>query len=724
MKRVLKIMIATCLLCVAAVAFGPKGQALAADYQTIELSEDDVSADAYTAIQAALDTARDNATEKTPYEVIVPEGTYILSGGLNIYSNTWLYAPGVTFLKPAELSNNMIRVGDGSSTSGDNDTHEGYYYSNITVEGATFDAQQGHNTVMKVAHATGVTLKDCTFENTVDAHLMEIAGIEDFTIDGCTFENQVISGASESRYEAIQIDILETYHYPGYLQEGLQNRNLVFKDSTFYNVPRGIGSHTAILNNPVDGVTITGCTFDEIGSAAIQGMNWINVTISGNTITDAPRGIAIYSLRTEGVYLASTLAAEGGTKTLISDSYAPLESDQNIVISGNSISTGGSDPYAYYVKSAISLSGLSLAAATEGGSISSGTGDSVPAGDYYLSGVTVSNNEIYTDGHGIRLLYTNDATIDGNTINYTGSSSTNTYFGINVRDYCAGAVITGNTVKDTASHGIIVNGSSKAAKIARNTVESAGGSGIIVESSSTVESLISNIIKNSAVNGIHVYNKATVKTVSDNEIISPGKYGIDVESGTVTAIETNEINDSANTGIFVYSFGTVNTIADNIVTSAGRYGIDVESSTVGTIKYNEVKYAGIDGIYVFKSSAVKKIWVNAIEECGGCGIAVESLESAMKIKGNEITKCEGKALIYLSPDTTSYKIKVKDNTLTGAASSPYKKTHGIYAKNCKVAVSGNKIVKTKRAICFTKSVKGTLGKNKYKNNRAVNKCFI
>ena len=772
-------------------------------YVIVEVSADDIASDgAYKAVQTALNQAKSDATETAPYKVVVPEGSYELTRSLHIYGNTWLYAEGVTFTRASDAASNVIRVGESD------DTNSGYYYENIIIEGATLDQNEGGYTTVKIAHASNVTLKNCVVKNSVDAHLMEVAGVQGLTIEGCTFQDQIVEDTDNIRYEAIQIDILEEYHFSGYLYEDLANKNIVIDNCTFKNVPRGVGSHTAVLNNPVDGVQITNCTFTDCETVAIQGMNWINVTISNNTITGSPRGIAIYSIRENGVYLASTLASEGETSYSTSCIYQELVLDQNILISDNSITTSGTDPYKDYEESAITVGGISLSKATTGNSLSDGTGDSVPAGDYSVSGVTISGNTISTMGHGIRLEWTKNAAIDNNTITSTGAAnSSTTYYGIQLRETSTDNTITNNVIKNTKSHGIFINSSSGASSVKSNTITSAGGEGIRVEGSSIVTTISNNTISKATLNGIYVYNSAKVTTISSNKITSvskngvdvqgatattiksntitsptsngiyiyksgkastissntitsAGKYGIDVENSTATTISSNTISKAKSNGIFIYSSGKSTTISSNTISSAGNYGIAVNGSTVSTIKSNTISSSSSNGIFISNSGKVTTVSSNTIKSAGKYGIGVDggtattiknntitsptnhgiyvqssgkiatisgntiksgkkrgisinSIKCAMTISGNTISACKGEALIYLNPNSTSYKITVKSNKLTASSS-----VNGIYGTKCKVSISSNTIKSANKAIVLTTTVKGTVNKNTYSGNKS------
>ena len=311
----------------------------------------------YVAIQAALDTARYAASESNVYRVAVEPGSYDLTRALHIYSNTVLQLDGVTLNRNPEATANMLRTGDYDSES---EGATGYSaHSNITIEGGVFDGGGTENTMIKVAHAKNFVMKNITFQNEQNGHIMEIAGVDGFTVKGCEFKDHRMD-VDAVGYEAIQLDILKSGHIVQCRSEALTMKNILIEDCLFEDCPRGVGTHTAILNAPFDGVVIRNNTFRNMGSAAIQGMNWKNCEISGNVIDGTPRGISIYSMFDggQGTYPASVLAEEGNTSTTISESYI-RPTDSNIVISDNTITNCGTvkDIYAPYESAAISMVG-------------------------------------------------------------------------------------------------------------------------------------------------------------------------------------------------------------------------------------------------------------------------------------------------------------------------------------------------------------------------------
>lgn len=571
---------------------------------------------AYHAVQEALDLARANATEAAPYRVEIEPGSYTLEYGLHIYSNTYLYMQGVTFHLSKGSSANMLKVGDIE------DTQTGYYYKNITLEGGVWNENGNGNTCLKAAHVSGFAMLNQTLMNVKDGHLVELAGAENVTIKGCTFKDQTLkSGAKSQTFEAVQIDILQKEHFTGYRLEELPIRNIVFEGCTFTNVPRGIGSHTAVLNSQVDNVKITGCTFSKIKSAAIQSMNWKNCEISGNVIKDGPRGIAIYSIRDGGTFLASEIAKEGGIPSGTKNSYVEPAGDQNIVIRDNTITCSGKDPYLDYGNSGISVMGIHFKKATKQGD-GSGT---IPAGNYFVSGAVVSGNKISTDGFGIRLMDTKNSTVENNQIRFVKSSySKDMLHGIHLFAESTGNRIDGNVITKTGSNGsgILLSEGSSATSVSRNRIVSPKGFGISVDNASA-DIVNRNKITSPAYHGIIVYQKGTAGVIGENVITSGKQSGIVIASLKQNLeISANKISKCKENLVYVNADTqkyTVNLAKNTLTGNAGIYGIfvnsgraDITENTVSSTKIPVLINTGVKAVTggnVFKKNKTNSVAV-------------------------------------------------------------------------------------------------------------------
>lgn len=609
---------ATCCLLVAAPALA------FADSVTVNMASD---SNAARAIQAELDNAAVKGTAANPYVVTVPKGTYALDRSLKLYSNTTLNLAGVTFKLNANAGCNMLRVGES------NDTKTGYYYQNIVVNGGVFDGNKTSSTVMKAAHAKNVAFNNVVFKNAKDSHLVEVAGIDGLRFIGCTFQDQTRNNAKAAKAmspEALQIDILNKVHFPTYRAEDLTMKNVVVDRCTFKNVPRGVGSHTGVYNNPMDNIAVTNCTFTGIDTVAIEFYNTINLKITGNTISGAPRGIAVNSIGEQGIFFSKTIAAEGKTSSRYSSNFVKPAQNQNIVISDNTIVCKGKDPHTGFENEAIVVKGTYLTKAMK----KTSQMDAIPRGDHFIGGVTVSRNTITTVGHGIRFRDVKYSTIDSNKVTYTGSQSGSAnYYGIQTINYCADNTITKNTIAKIKTNGIYVSDNSKA------------------------------------------------KTIKGNTISSPGKYGIAVDTKSrATLISGNKITSPKQHGIYLRKSSVVAKIDGNKITSPKKYGIFIEASTANAISKNKITKPKDSGIFVKPTSKVKSISGNTITSGGTRGIAFYSGKCKATISKNIIKKCKGNA-IYIDTKTKKYKIVVKSNKITGK---------GAKIASGKVAISGTK----------------------------------
>jgi parallel beta-helix repeat protein len=288
---------------------------------------------------------------------------------------------------------------------------------------------------------------------------MEVAGVNGFTISNCTFKDQELkSGIKTLTYESIQLDILAKKHIVATVYEELPSKNISITGCTFKNVPRGVGSHTTVLNDPIRDITIKNNTFSDIKSCAVQLLNVLDCEISGNKITSAPRGITVFSavFNSQDTFLASTLAAQGGSSTNVSDKYQTPAKNMKIAIKNNSITIKGTDPYATYERCGIWINGQDAAKAYKNSS-----GDKIPRGNYYMSGVTISGNTVKGNGHGIKLIDTRNCNVKNNKLTFTGKISSINYYGITAKIDSKNITATNNTATGYLNNIYIVDSTAK-----------------------------------------------------------------------------------------------------------------------------------------------------------------------------------------------------------------------------------------------------------------------
>lgn len=512
-----------CLLCVLTLsgmaAFSLHAQAAGTDDRVIAVTQEEIRRDGFSAaVQRALDNARDHAGSEHPVTVTVPEGSYDLRFGLHIYSNTTLDLRGVTVTRVQR--GNMIRVGYEDTV---NTGAVGYCYENITLLGGTLDGNAGYNTMIKVAHARRFTMRGMTLRNEHQGHMMEVAAVDGFTAQDCRFTDQLLDVGGVG-YEAIQFDILHPNHMVNCRAEDLNMRDILVEDCLFENVPRAIGTHTAVLNNPFDGVTIRRNVFRDIKSAAIQGMNWKNCDISQNIIDGASRGITVFAPLTGAgdVFTAKALAVLGDTQPHVPSEYLPPE-NTNITIAYNTLRNIGTvdDIYAPYVCQGIAVIGSEV---TE-------DGGRMPTGRYYNDGVRIHDNLIDVRGHGVRLEEARRAAVTDNEI-----------------------LCSPNTVHPANYYGVVLTDDVQADEISRN------------------------VIRNASVNGVQMVDSA-VGSVSRNRVEGAGKYGVSAYTTTINTITDNDISQTTDDGIVLIAASSARRVQHNRVSDCKKTALYVTADS-------------------------------------------------------------------------------------------------------------------------------------------------
>lgn len=686
-------------------------------------------------IQKILNEARDHATAELPYKIIIAPGTYEISGGaLHIYSNTHFFMESVTFLRSG--SGNIMVVGTKS------DNAPGYYYKNITLDGGTGGAvfDQNSNTVsttLKVGHAENFLMKNFTLKNTIDGHFMEVAGVNGFTLQNCSFQNQTL--VSKAYYEAVQFDILEKDHISGYVYEILPNQNILIDGCRFSRVARGVGSHNSVLNCPMTNIKIQNCTFSDLTSAAIQMTDVSGFTAERNTFTNVPRAISLYAPRTNSTFLPSTIDKYN---TAYSDAYQVPAANQNITISGNSIDISGEDAYNKdYEKSGIFITGYIQ---TTQKAPENNDGDTLPAGNYFISGVTIAGNTITThQGNGIILYDVQNATVTSNTGNYNDTAD-KAYRGILVGNSSSSVVVSQNQINYFPSAGIECTDSSGVQVLNNNIFPAADGilianskqcainsnsisnmrtfspyqnGAICLTRGSVANSITGNNISDFIGDAIVIKDISQAVTVSSNNITASKGTGIYVAASMAASIKDNYIGkaciDKKDYGAICLGAGaTVTKLEKNTVDAPYAFGIQVNEASVETIANNTVKKPVNYGILIYNRANVKKLDKNSVTNGSSLGIHIENTSGELTVSSNTVTKC-GTAQIFVNRKDDSPCVTLTGNKVTGTA-----KTDGIRVDAGVVDISANKLTGCRYAIFLRNSgIKADVGSNTYKNNK-------
>ena len=662
-----------------------------AGYHVVKISKSSMENDPMCkALQNALDEAKLYAAEDLKYKVIVEPGTYALSTCIHAYSNTYLSLQGVTF-QHKNYSGNMFKIGD---IGGDGDTVSGYHYKNITVDGGTWDGFGITSPIMKAAHAENVVIKNASLKNVKDSHVVEVAAINGFEVSGCTFSDQTASNEKKEALlanEVIQLDLLVQGHFSGYKYEALDMKNVVISNNIFNHVLRGVGSHTAYSKRSTDHVVIKENTFENVKSVAIECYNYTDCTISNNRMTECGRGIAVYAMRSNANGAFNAAATKGN------------ELNAKTVITNNVISVKNTDTYP---PTGISVEGLDLKAATHG------TGEKTAAGNYYISWVSVLNNEINTPGHGIVLNDAYNSSVGNNKI--TGTTGSGSYYGISVDNASKGIQVTGNTIDKTGLNGILITGKSDAGLVAGNCVTNAGSNAVCVNSAS-VGTIKDNVLNQSGTCGIQLSRNAKCKkAISGNKITNANGRGIYIyDKSTVKAIDNNTIKGIKLQGINISSLKNAVSISNNNISKCKNHVIYIKTPTKYQVKLlnNQIKAVkNQNGIQV--TAGQVRIEDNAISGANwpvSIEIGVKGEVGSNRYKGNvnnlayirgskKSIRTAGLKKVVLKVSKTSKSIKLSWKKVKGASGYEIYRASSVNGKYKKIAEAGKKYQYTDKKV--------------------------
>lgn len=400
------------------------------------------------ALQNAFYTAKENASSKMHYIIVVEPGIYNLGFSLHMYRYTTLYAEGVTFNLKGHTGN-MLKVGDVGSIG---DKKKGYYYKDIKVNGGTWNGNRTQKPIYRAAHCKNLVIQNAVFKSCVNTHLMEVAALDGFTVRNCVFKDGYRAKGNKNSLanEAIQIDITQKNHFGAVASEIITSRNITIENNSFENVLRGVGSHTAWVGLPMTNIKIVGNTFKDIPSVAIECLNYRGCLIENNTMVRCGRGVSVFSVfsNANGMYNSKKKAS----KTL----------NAKTIIRNNTIDVQNTDTC---VSSGIAIQGANLKKATKG------DGDKIAKGNYAVSNVQIYNNNISTKAMGILIRDGRKITIKNNTVASNGKGNN---YGILVKEASQGVRIQENTItaaKTKNQYAIVVSADSKKVTVKKNTIK-------------------------------------------------------------------------------------------------------------------------------------------------------------------------------------------------------------------------------------------------------------
>ena len=565
-------------------------------------------------LNTLLAEARDKATDEKQCKVIIPPGSYTLTGTLHMYSNIYLYAEGATITKTSPRKEILLRLGDSQTSAGGYDG-----YRNITIEGGTWDANYesvedkegpGGFVGFRIGHATNVTVKNVTFLNNLKSHFLELAGVKNAEVTGCTFKGywKDFEGGGQ---ECIQIDACMPRIFPGYLPyDGSVCENIVIKNNTFEDVFAGIGSHSMMFDRPYKNITICDNQFTNLKKRAVWCLNYQDTVVTGNTMNDVGGGVYVRSVYTRNAHTASgqEVSSEGNQYSeniLIADNQITVK--EPTVIDGKQW-----DGYGIWISGEVSLGSAGEIIPSEDDdpeNTANPATNGVPAGRYIVRGVTARNNTISGNCDGIKITLAEDCTCRGNTIKLSENHTYNN-MGISVTKgsnirlsynnisggngygiYAAGTeaskktcLIYGNTVTRFEKDGILAEKLASGSRIERNKVSTSTGNGIVVKD--TGKSIINgNYTFKNKERGL-LLKKCESADVTDNFASGNGINGIEVNvKSNNSRVQGNICGSNKKSGLRIAGSNGI-TVDGNSFRSNKLYAAEFISSRISSYKSN------------------------------------------------------------------------------------------------------------------------------------------
>jgi parallel beta-helix repeat protein len=538
----------------------------------------------YSLCEASAE-ARDNATDTAPYTIRIPAGNYVLSDIVHLYSNITIDMDAATIItSTASTGSNMFLLGTtgeylGEANYNQSELCAGYGgFHDITIRGGILVGNDKNKScLMRMAHATNVTLENVTFSGGAGSHQLEVAAIDGFYVKNCVFKDFYGLKGVTGNYEALQIDIpVAQSPYPDTYEDGTTMRNVEITGCTFQNLSKGVGTHTTLIGAYHENIKINNNLFSNITNEAILCQNYYNCEIKNNTIENCGAGIDF------GYYLMNNYCVYNtifdGTQTYSNG----IRHNAKTVISGNNMTIN-------YTTGYVSCNGINVYGYNRTTKGTGAAGNSIKAQNYYVSGVTIDNNTIVTAGYGIRLSDAKKCSITKN-------------------------IITGKNFSENDSHiksgytydGIYITQKSSTVKLTQNTIKNMNGGGIYLSNSTALGGITDNTIKGVKRYGIYLYSGAKAKIgITGNKITSTSTAEaliyLNTASATRQIITGNTLKGyktnaaiRIDSGKFTISDNTISRVSDGVIVADGVsgyiYANTCSSKAASRVKFTDKNY--------------------------------------------------------------------------------------------------------------------------------------
>lgn len=564
--------------------------------------------DSTSAIQKALDTAKTDADDKNCVTVRLPAGKYKITQSLKIYSNTKLILDEkATVLKCFDVGCMIYNEGNGSG---------GYKgSSNILIQGGKWDGNiDKYNNVdtfsnIRIAHAKNIVLKNMKVVGNKNGHHMEIGGVKGLTIEGCKFSGYT----GNLLKEAIQLDVMNCAElfmgHPPFDDTACDN--VIIRGCTFSDIPRGIGSHSAVPGVYYTNISILDNSFTGISNICMVLYNYKHCTISGNTVSNSGAGITFNYMSDESFRHFFT-PVKG-----LSWAIDRIDGNADVVIANNNITT--KKTYLQPQPFGIKLYGADVSQTAN-----------YPAGDYYISNAEIRGNTINSADCALMMTDVYDSTVADNIFSANTAVERNEISLVTLA-YCYNSKITGNNITGAAKSGLKLT-NVKDMTVSGNTLDSSGESGVFLSDAADTE-VSRNSLSGNATGGIRIGSGSSAVTCSDNVIKGPGTYGVkvtDCGSGKDIKVVSNDISGvdkgiaCVENGKAYLSGNSFEAVADKVYADAADLvtllkprNFDAEEVTSDRIKLTWNAISEADGIFIYRRQAGSEDFVNIASVYGG-----------------------------------------------------------------------------------------------------------
>lgn len=539
-----------------------------------------------SALDDAFDFCRQYATKDNRCTITTPGGSYEITKKLILPSFTTLdMTAGTELYNPTENDYIFHSQRDVAKYDG---------LSDFSLKGGKlkYDKSTYHDgALVRIAHAKNITIDSTKFVS--DHHLLEIAAVKNMTVLNCSFEGDAKVISDEGKI-AFQIDILdENEHFRAFpIYDDTMNDSITVKGCTFKNLSRGVGIQSCFPGLYHNNINISDNTFTNIASVAVFATNYINSTISNNTITNCQEGICYFMMKSN----TSTVSKAGKKGVRNTDCKSKIINNK-ITVKDRSSNVSSKEA------SAIRIYGKAVTTADKA---------FFGTGDYYVGNITVSGNTVSTTAYGIRLYDVKNSVFSNNKI----TSAKKNYHGFYVTDKSASNTFKSNTITNF-QHSILFKGASTGNTVSSNMLKTPVKNGVLVMEKSNNTTITKNTITSPGTNGICA-NASSCKSVTLNTISSSAKNGVYLENAaTVTNLNSNTISKAGSNGILVYDKCKVSNIKANKITSCKSNCIS-NYATVSNISGNTLQTSKSYGIYNdYNASAV--IYKNSFSKnSSGC----------------------------------------------------------------------------------------------------------